>query len=83
MSSKFSHGITSFLFLVTIFAIKAKADDHHQDHSDHSDHIDLDVKKFGAKGDGKTDDTAVRTTPVYEIGNHDFFFLIKTETDCY
>ncbi|KAM0997982.1 hypothetical protein ACFX13_007903 [Malus domestica] len=47
MGSKFSHGITCFLFLVTIFAIKAKTDD-----------IDLDIKKFGAKGDGKTGDTA-------------------------
>lgn len=73
MSSKFSHGITCFFFLATIFAIKAKADDHHQDHSDHSDHIDLDVKKFGAKGDGKTDVTAVRTTLIYEIENHSYF----------
>ncbi|KAM1001235.1 hypothetical protein ACFX2I_007781 [Malus domestica] len=56
MGSKFSHGITCFLFLVTIFAIKAKTDD-----------IDLDIKKFGAKLDGKTGDTAVRTTFVYEI----------------
>lgn len=73
MSSKFSHGITCFLFLVTIFSIKAKADDHHQDQGDHSDHIDLDVKKFWAKGDGKIDDTAVRTTLVYEIENHSYF----------
>ncbi|KAM2359147.1 hypothetical protein TB2_007665 [Malus domestica] len=47
MGSKFSHGITCFLFLVTIFAIKAKVDD-----------IDFAVKKFEAKGDRKTDDTA-------------------------
>lgn len=46
MGSKFIHGITWFLFLVAICAIKAKA-------------ISVDVVKFGAKGDGKTDDTKV------------------------
>lgn len=46
MGSEFIHGITWFLFLVAICAIKAKA-------------ISVNVVKFGAKGDGKTDDTKV------------------------
>ena len=48
MGSEFIHGITWFLFLVAICAIKAKA-------------VTVNVVKFGAKGDGKTDDTKAFT----------------------
>lgn len=46
MGSKFVLGATFFLFLVALF-IKAKA-------------ADIDIKKFGAKADGKTDDSQVQ-----------------------
>ncbi|XP_021803726.1 polygalacturonase-like, partial [Prunus avium] len=43
MGSKFILGTTFFLFLIS-FSIKARA-------------ADFDIKKYGAKADGKTDDS--------------------------
>lgn len=46
MDSKFILGTTFFLFLIS-FSIKARA-------------ADFDIKKYGAKADGKTDDSQVK-----------------------
>lgn len=63
MGSKYVLGTTCFLFLVA-FSLKTNA-------------ADFDIKKYGAKADGKTDDSQVMKFPYVHISE-----LVLVIIDC-